>query len=173
MKRMVGPLAGIPCLFLLASGAFAQQAREEVWKKQMEAASQALKENRPSDALMAFQAAMREAEKFGAEDPLLASTLLIFGKFCYSQNQFLEATTLIKRSLLIREANLGVDHPEVANTIDTLAGMFIGEGRGSDDASIASTLGSLAEVLRKTDRAAEAESLDARAQAVRAKQRAR
>lgn len=115
MKRSTALLAGIPCLLLLVSGAFAQQAREEVWKAQLESASQALKESRPGDALMAFQAAMREAERFGPQDPRLASTLFVVGQYHYSQNQFLDATTLMRRSLLIREANLGADHPEVEN----------------------------------------------------------
>ena len=42
MKRIIRPLGAITCLLLLATAAWAQQGREEVWKKQIEFASQAL-----------------------------------------------------------------------------------------------------------------------------------
>ncbi len=132
MKKIIGPLVAVPCLFLLVLGAFAQEAREEAWKGYMETASQALKDNKPNEAVMAFQAAIGEAERFGPEDTRLASTLFILGKYYFSQDKYFEATMLIRRSISIREINLGADHPEVANTIDTLAGMYVNEGRDNE-----------------------------------------
>ena len=54
----------------------------------MNAASRALQSNDVREAMLAFQAAIEEAEKFGSEDARLARTLEIAGNFLSTQGQF-------------------------------------------------------------------------------------
>ncbi len=64
----------------------------------------------------------------------------------HTQGRYAEAEPLYKRSLAIREKALGLDHPDVALSFENYAAL-----------------------LRQTARADEAERMEARAKAIRAK----
>ncbi len=64
----------------------------------------------------------------------------------YSQGRTSKAAPLYQRSLAIREKALGPQHPDVAQSLENYAGL-----------------------LRETGRSEEAEELEARAKAIRAK----
>ena len=85
----------------------------------------------------------------GKESPLLAVTLINLARVHLNQQHYSVAEQLLKRTLAIQEKSLGAEHVSLAPTLTTLA-----------------------EVLRQSGRAAEAESLDTRAQELRAKQSA-
>ncbi len=64
----------------------------------------------------------------------------------YDQGKYAEAEPLLKRALAIREKALGPEHPHVAQSLENYAAL-----------------------LRQTARANEAERMEARAKAIRAK----
>ena len=64
-----------------------------------------------------WQAAMREAEKFGPEDPRLATSLSNLAVLYGAQGMYEEAEPLFKRSLAIKAKVLGPDHPSVATSL--------------------------------------------------------
>ena len=68
------------------------------------------------------------------------------GLLYMAQGKYVEAEPLLKRSLAIREKALGPEHPDVAQALENYG-----------------------DLLRKMDRDAEAEKMEARAQAIRAK----
>ncbi|CAN0413880.1 unnamed protein product, partial [Laminaria digitata] len=76
----------------------------------------------------------------------LALTTFLMQFYATFQGKYEEAGPLCERSLAIREKALGPDHPDVANSLNTLA-----------------------ELLRKQGKYAEAEPLYARCQAIREK----
>ena len=84
---------------------------------------------------------------------------------------------------------MGPDHPNVATSLNNLAGLYNAQGRyaeaeplfkrslairekalGPDDSAVARSLENYGTLLRKTNRAAEAEKLEERAKAICAKQ---
>ena len=69
------------------------------------------------------------------------------GLLYHNQGNYAEAEPLYKRSLAIWEKNLGPEHPKVATSLENYA-----------------------DLLRKMDRGAEAEKMEARAKAIHAKQ---
>ena len=90
--------------------------------------------------------ALKEAEKFGPQDPRLATGLNNLGLLYKAQGKYGEAEPLYKRSLAITEKALGPDHPNVATNLENYALL-----------------------LRKTQRNAEAVEMEAHAKAIRDK----
>ena len=106
------------------------------------------------------------------------------------QGRYAEAEPLYKHSLAIREKALGPEHPRVATTLNNLAVLYQAQARyaeaeplykrslgilektlGSGHPQLAqSLLGNYAALLRKTNRAAEAAKMEARAKRIRSKQ---
>jgi eukaryotic-like serine/threonine-protein kinase len=96
------------------------------------------------------------------------------------QGRFAEAEPLDRRALAIREKALGPDHPDVAVTLEGMAGVSPGEGRGEeavallqrtlairekafppDHPFLADTRADLARALRGLGRDAEAAAVEA------------
>jgi tetratricopeptide (TPR) repeat protein len=75
----------------------------------------------------------------------VAVSLNNLAKLYYAQGQYAQAEPLYRRALAIKEKALGPEHPNVATT-----------------------LANYADLLRKLDRTAEAETMEARAKAIRA-----
>ncbi len=132
MKNPIRLLPVIVCLFVLTAFTPALRAQEdapeEVWKRHMADAAAALKGNLFQDAMVSLQSALEVAERFGPDDPRLANTLNLMATFMSSQGRFVEATTLSRRSLAIRERALGKNHPEVAAALDSLAALYRDQG---------------------------------------------
>ena len=96
----------------------------------------------------------------------------------YQQGQYAAAIPLAEKALVIREHVLGKDHPDVAQSLNNLAGLYQTEGRyteaeplyrrslqiyeihlGKDNPNVANSLNNLAELYRLQGRYAEAEPL--------------
>jgi len=77
----------------------------------------------------------------------VATGLNNLARFLRAAGNYAEAEPLFKRALSITERALGPDHPDVANVLENYA-----------------------DLLRDTERAQEAASMEARAELIRAKQ---
>jgi len=98
----------------------------------------------PTSHLRCLQRALNiHEDKFGKEDPKLASLLNNLGLLYSTQGKYKEAETLMKRTLVINEKALGKDHPTVARTLRNYAAL-----------------------LRKTKREQEAKVLETKAKAI-------
>ncbi len=98
-----------------------------------------------------------------------------------SQGRYAEAEPLYKRALSIREKALGLEHPDVAQSLNTRGrhaeddplhkcSLAIGEkALGPKHPDVATSLENYASLLRQTGRSAEAQEMEARAKAIRAK----
>lgn len=91
-----------------------------------------------------LQAALKEAEKFGEEDPRLATGLNCLALLYQAQGKYAQAEPLHRRALAISEKALGPEHLDVALNVELNAAL-----------------------LRKMGHNAEAEKLEARARAKR------
>jgi tetratricopeptide (TPR) repeat protein len=106
----------------------------------------------------------------------------------YRAGKFAQAEPLFRQVLAIAEKALGPEHPNVATSLNNLAGLYDAQGQyaqaeplyrralaifekalGPEHPKVATSLENYATLLRKTQRPAEAETLEARAKAIRAK----
>ncbi len=105
----------------------------------------------------------------------------------YRAGQYDRAVTVAQAALEAAEKNAGPDHPNVATSLNNLAGLYKAQGDyakaeplfkrslairekalGPDHPDVAVSLENLAELYRATNRWAEAEKLEARAKIIRA-----
>ena len=98
-------LLGVLCLASFAA------ARATQWDSYMDAANEAYLRGRYDEAKKLLLAARKEAEKFGEEDPRLATSLNDLAEVHHKQGNYAEAEPLLRRSLTIRENALGPEHP--------------------------------------------------------------
>jgi len=125
------------------------------------------------------------AEKIAEEGELSVETANLLNKiglYCHGRAFYAKAEPLYRRSLKIREEQLGGDHPDVATGLNNLAGLLRAQGKyaeaeplyrralkileeqlGSEHPNVASCLNNLAELLRAQGKYAEAEPLYRRA----------
>ncbi len=108
------------------------------------------------------------------------------GIYLYARAQYQEAEPLYRRSLAIREEKLGSNHPDVAQSLNNLAGLLQSQGKyaeaeplyrrslaiweeklGADHPQVATSLNNLAALLRTQGKYAEAEPLYRRSLAIR------
>ncbi len=136
-------LIGVLCVMLMFAQGCAQGTR---WDRYIDAGTEAYQQANYAEAEKQWTDALREAEKFGPEDPRLATSLNNLGELYRLQGKYAEAEPLYQRSLAIWEKALGPEHPDVAMVLENYAGL-----------------------LRETGREEEASSMEARAQAIRAK----
>ncbi len=76
-----------------------------------------------------FLAALKEAEKFGEQDPRLATSLNNMAELYRIRGEYAEAELLIQRALAIREKALGPEHPYVAPSLNNLAALYRDQGK--------------------------------------------
>ena len=136
-------LVAIFCMVFVSMQVSAQEAQ---WKAHMATGANAYREGRYSEAVESFQGAVKEAEAFGPHDPRLATSLNNLALLYQVQGKYAEAEPLYKRSLAIREKALGLEHPDVARSLENYA-----------------------RLLRMTKRKDQAAKLEASAKAIRAK----
>ena len=174
----------LPLLYmaLAAVGAFAGEAE---WKSLADAALSAHRAGDFRTATARLEAALREAESFGASDPRLATSLFYLAELYREQSRYAEAEPLYRRSLAIWEKALGPDHPNVAGSLNNLALLYQAQGRfaeaeplyrrslairekalGPDHLDVAASLNNLALLFRDQGRYAEVEPLFRRALAI-------
>jgi tetratricopeptide (TPR) repeat protein len=105
----------------------------------------------------------------------------------YRRGRYDQATVVAKKALEVAEETKGPNHPDVAASLNNLAGLYqaqgqyaqaeplykrslaiVGKALGPDHPHVATSLENLAALYRKTNRAKEAEALEKRAAAIRA-----
>ncbi len=99
------------------------------WKGNVEAERKAFREGRYLEAVNFAQAAMKEAEAFGEQDPRLATSLHNAGELYTRLERYDEAERFLQRAFSIRKKVL--EDPETARTICALARM--NHSRGNRD----------------------------------------
>ena len=171
-------------LWLCSTSAFAQV---EQWQSHMGAGVQAYQQGNYAEAERQWGSALKEAKRFGPQDPRLATTLNNLAELYRAQGKYAEAEPLHKHSLAIREKALGPEHPEVATSLHNLALLYRAQGKyaeaeplynrslailekalGAEHPDVAKSLANYAALLRKTGRTNEATMMEARAKAIRA-----
>jgi serine/threonine-protein kinase len=183
---VIGGAAGLFVILLVGIAvALYLSGSDSVWKGNMEAERKAFREGRYLEAVNYAQAAVKDAEAFGAQDPRLATSLHNAGELYTRLERYDEAERFLQRALSIREKTL--ENAETARTICALARLNQGRGikdkaerlyrqslairekvLGRDHADVAESLSGLAGVLslKKID---EAERLARRSLSVREK----
>ncbi len=137
-------LVGMLCLGLWPM--VAASAQETRWDSIVADAWKAYQQADYAEAEKLFLAALKEAEKFGEQDPRFATSLNNLAELYLAQGKSEQAEPLYRRALAIREKALGPEHPLVATFLEMYAGL-----------------------LHKLNRDAEADKMEARARAIRAK----
>ena len=108
----------------------------------------------------------------------------------YKQGRYDQAVVAEKKALQVAEQNLGPDHPDVATSLNNLAGLYREQGQyaqaeplfkrslaiwekalGPDHPDVATTLNNLAALYKKTGREKEAKALEDRARVIVAMKR--
>jgi alpha-tubulin suppressor-like RCC1 family protein len=105
---------------LLWAGVAAAQD-EAKWQAAMRQAASARQSGRVEEAEKTLQAALEEAEKFGAEDQRVLVTLDALGTYYYTKSDFAAALSIYTRMLEIRERVVGPSHILVANALNNVA----------------------------------------------------
>ena len=169
---------GVPILVLPLLVSAPVLAGEAEWKANMGAGMSAYSAGDYRVATARFEAALREAESFGASDPRLATTLNNLAELYREQGRYTDAGPLYQHSLGIWEKALGSDHPDVATTLNNLAGLYRTQGRyaeaeplyrrslgirekvmGPDHGDVAASLNNLGGLYEAQGRYSEAEPL--------------
>ena len=147
---------------------------------------EAYQQGRYTEAEGQWKAALKEAEKFGEQDPRLATSLNNLGELYVAQFKFDEAEPLYKRSLAIREKALGLEHPDMAASLNNLALLYHAQGKyaeveplfkrslairekalGPENSDVAISLNNLAEIYYTQSKYADAAPLFKRSLAIR------
>ncbi len=179
-------LVGLLCLGLWPM--VAASAQETRWDSLMADAAKAYQQADYSEAEKLLLAALKEAEKFGEQDPRLAANLNNLAALYNAQGRYVQAEPLFQRALAIVEKALGPEHPHVATSLNNLAALYIAQGKyteaeplyqrallvltravGPEHPGVATMLENYARMLRVLNRHDEAEKMEGRAQAIRAK----
>jgi tetratricopeptide (TPR) repeat protein len=186
-KAIVGRLVlGVCCLTAGSAPVAAQDVA--AWQKGVEAAKVAYKQRDYARCDQLLQAALQEAQKFGADDARVGVTLHNQANLAAARGQDAEAEPLYQRALAVLEKALGANHTQAALARLGLADFLTARGRyaeaephyqralarleqvvGPNHAIVATVLERYALLLRHTDRAADADKLEARARDIRAR----
>jgi len=151
------------------------------WQELVDSGNASYSKRRVAQAEVFFLDALKEAEKFGEDDPRLAMTLNNMAAIYHSQGKYAMAEPMYQRSLEIKKRVLGPEHLDVATCYHNLAVLHSAKHRyaeaetyyqqalaireaawGKDHPDLAGTLKSYAELLRRLERLDEAEQLEAR-----------
>lgn len=147
-------------------------------------------EGRYREAEPLIERALRIHEQsLGAEHPFMAYSLSNRAENFFLRGDYVQAESYYKKALAIREQNLGFNHPHTASTYHNLARLYATLERyeeaesfygkalsirertfGHDHPAVASTLEQYANLLRKLKRGTEVCELEARIQAIRARE---
>jgi len=160
-------------------------ADEAAWERYNLAGILAYQRGDYAEATKQFEAALKEAQDFGEQDPRLATSLNNLAWVYDAQGNYGEAGPLYKRSLAIREKALGPEHPDVAQTLSNLALLYQSQVRygeaeplykrslairekalGPEHREVATSLNNLAALYESQGRYGEAEPLFKRALAI-------
>ena len=126
---------------------------------------------------MFYLAALEDVQNAGPEDPRLAATLNTLAVLYHAQRKYAQAEPLYQRVLKLLEQTVGPDHPTLATTLNNLAVVYEAQDKydeaaplyqralaliertlGPDHPNLAVALDNYADLLRKMQREAEAET---------------
>jgi TPR repeat protein len=88
---------------------------KELWTSQFQARGQAYDQARWPEAELAFQRALKAAEYFGPQTPIVAITLYYLGSAQEKQGRLSEVETALRRALEIFDAQTTAEIPELAH----------------------------------------------------------
>ena len=88
-------------------------AQGDLWETYMAAATKAYQQGNYPEAEKQLEAAVKEAEGFGPQDPRLATSLNNLAEAYRLEGRYGKAEPLHRRALAIREVALGPEHPDV------------------------------------------------------------
>jgi tetratricopeptide (TPR) repeat protein len=160
------------------------------WEHYMAEGAKAYQNGQETNAEMFYLAALEDMQNAAPEDPRLAATLNTLAVLYHAQSKYTQAESLYQRVLQLLEQTIGPDHPTLATTLNNLAVVYEAQGQygaaaplyqralallertlGPEHPNLAAALDNYADLLRKMQREAEAESTEARARAIWAKQK--
>ncbi len=105
-------------MVILAAAALPARAQQGDWEQAMAAGERALGERDFARAEAQFQAALEQAESFGATDPRKVETLVRLARLYRSQGDFAKPETLYREALRMAERALGSENPAFARYLD-------------------------------------------------------
>ncbi len=143
LRKVCWMLVVIFCVVLVSTPASTQEMQ---WEKHMATAAKAFQQGRYADAKKSLQAALKEGERLGPQDPHVALSLNNLALLYHVQGKYAEAMPLYERALVISKKALGPEHKQVAILLENCAYL-----------------------LREMNREVEAAEMEARAKAIRAK----
>jgi hypothetical protein len=117
-----------PSLASLALGMTPALADESSWQKAHDAGWKAYQESRFDKPGKSLRTAENEARTFGDKDPRLATTLDHLAWVLCAEGRYKDAEPLARWALTWREKLLGAEHPDVMQSLDTLACLYDAEG---------------------------------------------
>ena len=175
MLKRISIAVTLACLALWPAYTSAQGG---LWENYMTAATKAYQQGNYPEAEKQLEAAVKEAEGFGPQDPRLATNLNNLGELYRLQGRYAEAEQHYKWALAVLEKALRPAHPQVATSLNNLAALYHAQGRyakaeqlykrslgirektlGPEHPQVATSLNNLGELYRFQGRYAEAEQL--------------
>jgi tetratricopeptide (TPR) repeat protein len=123
--------SGAVCVLALASFASAQSA-DDAWKDLIVKASYSAEANDYAKAEQTYLQALHEAERFGAEDARVGTTLNDLGQVYRKEKKFAEAESAYQRAAALLDTALGADSNDVADVNFNMAVLLFDQGRQSN-----------------------------------------
>ena len=109
---------------------------DRLWKKSIVAGATAHQQGNFAEAEKHFKAALAKAERFPADDPRLFNSLLNLSVVLRPQRKYAASERVLKRALAIAERSLGLDHPNVASTLEHYVALLGDMGRKAEAARV-------------------------------------
>lgn len=104
----------------------AMLAAQSMWEEKNRAGEKAFQEGRLSDASRLFGEALRDAQKFGANDVRLAPIYNNLGLVSFLQNNFITSEVLFERAITVMELQ-GLENPLLLPVLDNLTSLYVKE----------------------------------------------
>jgi tetratricopeptide (TPR) repeat protein len=98
------------------------------WLELKNSANQAMADNDLNQALMAWQSALMESEKFSRGDGRHVESLEGLALSHLEKGNFTEAESYFKKALMERESQQGADHQDVATLLNNLGTVYFKRG---------------------------------------------
>jgi len=121
-------ILGLAAACLLSAWPLPAPAQQSLWQAQFDAGCDDCSKGDYAAGEKEFRAAMKEAEGFGADNPLLALTIDCLGRAVLAQGKIDEADKLINRAYTMRKRSFKEDCPQIAMSLDSLG--LLKEARG-------------------------------------------
>jgi tetratricopeptide (TPR) repeat protein len=128
LSRSVFPVA--VCVLVLARFSNAQSA-DNTWKDLIVKASYSAEANDYAKAEQTYLQALHEAERFGADDARVGTTLNDLGQIYRKEKKFAEAESAYRRASSILETTAGAESTDIADVNFNIAVLMFDQGRQS------------------------------------------